>query len=177
MVRDLEEMILREGPDTVAAFIAEPVMGAGGVILPPKGYFAGIEALLARYDIRFIADEVICGFGRTGDWFGTDTFKLNPDSVSMAKALTSAYFPLGAISIEEDLYQAMLERIEEDRHFRPWLYLHGPSRCFCRRAQDDRDLSSATGSSTMCARWRRPSSPALPGSPIIRWSARCAASA
>ena len=110
MVRDLEEMILREGPDTVAAFIAEPVMGAGGVILPPKGYFARIEALLARYDIRFIADEVICGFGRTGDWFGTDTFKLNPDSVSLAKALTSAYFPLGAISIEEDLYQAMLEQ-------------------------------------------------------------------
>src|SRR4029078_966731 len=75
-----------------------------------KGYFARIEALLARYDIRFIADEVICGFGRTGDWFGTDTFKLHPDSVSMAKALTSAYFPLGAISIEEDLYQAMLEQ-------------------------------------------------------------------
>jgi 4-aminobutyrate---pyruvate transaminase len=110
MARDLEEVILREGPDTVAAFIAEPVMGAGGVILPPKGYFQKIEALLDRYDIRFIADEVICGFGRTGNWFGTETFRLNPDSVSMAKALTSAYFPLGAISIEEDLYQAMLEQ-------------------------------------------------------------------
>jgi 4-aminobutyrate--pyruvate transaminase len=109
MARDLEEIILREGPDTVAAFIAEPVMGAGGVILPPKGYFERIEKLLDRYDIRFIADEVICGFGRTGNWFGTETFKLNPDSVSLAKAITSAYFPLGAISIEEDLYQAMLE--------------------------------------------------------------------
>ena len=71
MAQELEEMILREGPDTVAAFIAEPVMGAGGVILPPKGYFARIEAVLENYDIRFIADEVICGFGRTGNWFGT----------------------------------------------------------------------------------------------------------
>src|SRR5262245_27608563 len=109
MARELEALILREGPDTIAAFIAEPVMGAGGVMVPPKGYFQKIEALLERYDIRFIADEVICGFGRTGNWFGTETYKLNPDSVSMAKALTSAYFPLAAISIEEDLYQAMLE--------------------------------------------------------------------
>lgn len=110
MVADLEALIQREGPETVAGFIAEPIMGAGGVIVPPADYFEKIQVVLAKYDIRFIADEVICGFGRTGEWFGTDTFGMKPDSVSMAKAITSAYFPLGAITIEEDLYQAMLEQ-------------------------------------------------------------------
>ncbi len=110
MAADLEELIQREGPETIAAFIAEPVMGAGGVIVPPEGYFPKIQAVLNKYDVRFIADEVICGFGRTGNWFGTETFGIKPTSVSMAKAITSAYYPLGAISIEEDLYQAMLEQ-------------------------------------------------------------------
>jgi 4-aminobutyrate--pyruvate transaminase len=102
-------MILREGPDTVAAFIAEPVMGAGGVIVPPATYFAKIAAVLEKYDVRFIADEVICGFGRTGNWFGTQTFGMRAHSISMAKAITSAYFPMSALTIEEDLYQAMLD--------------------------------------------------------------------
>jgi hypothetical protein len=74
MAQDLEDLILREGPETCAAFIAEPVMGAGGVIMPPKGYFQKIKPMLEKYDIRFIADEVICGFGRTGNWFGTQTY-------------------------------------------------------------------------------------------------------
>lgn len=106
---ELEALILREGPDTVAAFFAEPVMGAGGVVVPPKGYFERINPILAKYDVRFIADEVICGFGRTGNWFGSQTFGMKPTSISMAKAITSAYFPMSAITIEEDLYQAMLE--------------------------------------------------------------------
>jgi 4-aminobutyrate--pyruvate transaminase len=109
MAKDLEDLILKEGPDTVAAFIAEPIMGAGGVIVPPKGYFAKIGKVLAKYDVRFIGDEVICGFGRTGNWFGTQTMGMKVHSISMAKAITSAYFPMGAITIEEDLYQAMLE--------------------------------------------------------------------
>jgi len=109
MAQDLEDMILREGPDTVAAFIAEPVMGAGGVLMPPKGYWEKINAILAKYDVRFIADEVICGFGRTGNWFGTTTMGMKPNSISMAKAITSAYFPLSALTIEEELYQAMLD--------------------------------------------------------------------
>ena len=109
MAQDLEDLILREGPETVAAFIAEPVMGAGGVIMPPKGYFDKISAILDKYDIRFIADEVICGFGRTGNWFGTTTMGMKPHSITMAKAITSAYFPMSAITIEEDLYQAMLD--------------------------------------------------------------------
>ncbi len=109
MAQDLEDLIIKEGPDTIAAFIGEPLMGAGGVLIPPKGYWAKVNDILARYDIRFIADEVICGFGRTGNWFGTTTMGMKPQSISMAKAITSAYFPLSALTIEEDLYQAMLD--------------------------------------------------------------------
>ena len=109
MAQDLDDMIQREGPDTVAAFIAEPVMGAGGVVVPPRGYFAKINTVLAKYDVRFIADEVICGFGRTGNWFGTQTYGMKATSISMAKAITSAYFPMSAMTVEEDLYRAMVE--------------------------------------------------------------------
>jgi 4-aminobutyrate---pyruvate transaminase len=109
MAQDLEELIVREGPETVAAFIAEPVMGAGGVILPPETYFEKIASILDKYDVRFIVDEVICGFGRTGNWFGTQTYKIRAQSITMAKAITSAYFPLSALTVEEDLYQAMLD--------------------------------------------------------------------
>jgi 4-aminobutyrate--pyruvate transaminase len=109
LVKEVEDLIHKEGPDTIGAFIAEPVMGSGGVIVPPKGYFEKLGKLFAKHDIRFISDEVICGFGRTGNWFGAQSTGFQPTSVSMAKALTSAYFPLGAITIEEELYQAMLE--------------------------------------------------------------------
>lgn len=106
---ELDDMIQREGPDTVAAFIAEPVMGAGGVIVPPEGYFEKIQAILDKYDILFIVDEVICGFGRTGNMFGSETYGIRPDTISVAKAITSAYAPLGAITVSEDVYQAMLD--------------------------------------------------------------------
>jgi 4-aminobutyrate---pyruvate transaminase len=109
MAAELEELIQQEGPETVAAFIAEPVMGAGGVVVPPSSYFPKINTVLGRYDVRFIADEVICGFGRTGNWFGTQTMGMAPTSISMAKAITSAYFPMSALTIEENLYQAMLD--------------------------------------------------------------------
>lgn len=109
LANSLEELIQREGPDTVAAFIAEPVMGAGGVLVPPRTYFEKIQAVLERYDVAMIADEVICGFGRTGNWFGSQTFGIMPDSMSMAKAITSAYMPLGAITVSEPVYQAMLD--------------------------------------------------------------------
>jgi 4-aminobutyrate---pyruvate transaminase len=109
LAAELEEMILREGPDTVAAFIAEPVMGAGGAIIPPKGYFQAIQPVLARYDVRLIADEVICGFGRLGTWFGSEALGIEAHSLSFAKALTSAYLPLGGLTVDEPLYQAMLD--------------------------------------------------------------------
>ncbi|TXM68956.1 aminotransferase class III-fold pyridoxal phosphate-dependent enzyme [Methylobacterium sp. WL12] len=104
---ELEATILREGPETVAAFVAEPVMGAGGAIVPPEGYFAAIQAVLARYEVRFIADEVICGFGRLGTWFGSEALGMRPDTLSFAKALTSGYVPLGGVSVDEPLYEAM----------------------------------------------------------------------
>ena len=109
MAANLEKMIIKEDPDTVAAFIAEPIMGAGGVIIPPEGYFPKIQAVLNKYDIYFIADEVICGFGRTGNMFGSQTFGIKPDSISVAKALSSAYVPIGAVTIGEDMYQAMID--------------------------------------------------------------------
>ena len=106
---NLEDLIHREGPETIAAFIAEPIQGAGGVIIPPRTYFEKVQAVLTRYDIAFIADEVICGFGRTGNWWGSQTFNIRPDTVSMAKAITSAYVPLGAITVSEPVYQALVD--------------------------------------------------------------------
>jgi 4-aminobutyrate--pyruvate transaminase len=109
LARDLEALIEREGPETIAAFIAEPVMGAGGVIVPPKGYFEAIQPILDAHDILLIDDEVICGFGRTGNDFGARTFNMRPDTISVAKALTSAYQPMGAVMIQERMYQAFLD--------------------------------------------------------------------
>ena len=109
MAAELEEQILREGPETVAAFVAEPVMGAGGAIMPPEGYFEKIQAVLDRYDILFIADEVITGFGRLGTPFGCEALGIRPDTLSFAKAVTSAYLPLGGVMIPEPMYQAMLD--------------------------------------------------------------------
>jgi 4-aminobutyrate---pyruvate transaminase len=106
---ELEQMIEREGPDTVAAFIAEPVMGAGGVIVPPKTYFDKVMAVCAKYDIYMISDEVICGFGRLGTSFGCQALGYQPHSISMAKALSSAYLPIAAVTVPEQMYAAMLD--------------------------------------------------------------------
>ncbi len=104
---ELEALIEREGPDTVAAFIAEPVMGTGGVLVPPAGYFERVQALLEHHDILFIADEVICGFGRLGAWFGSAFYGLQPDSITLAKGLTSAYFPMSAVVISEKIWEVL----------------------------------------------------------------------
>jgi len=104
----LEAMIEAEGPDTVAAFIAEPVMGAGGVVVPPSTYFEKIMQVCARHDVHMIADEVICGFGRLGTWFGSQALGFRPDSISIAKALSSAYVPIAAVMINETMYQALV---------------------------------------------------------------------
>jgi len=109
LAAQLEQQILDEGPDTVAGLIAEPVMGAGGVLVPPAGYFPKIQAVLDKYDVRMITDEVICGFGRTGNMWGAETFDMKPHSLSCAKALSSAYLPIGAVMIDEDMYQAMVD--------------------------------------------------------------------
>jgi 4-aminobutyrate---pyruvate transaminase len=113
MAESLEQLILREGPDTVAAFIAEPVMGAGGVILPPATYFEKVQAVLKRHDILFVADEVICGFGRTGNMFGSETYRLQPDVITIAKALSSAYLPIAAVLINQRIYDVVSENTEK----------------------------------------------------------------
>ncbi|MCC6143480.1 MAG: aminotransferase class III-fold pyridoxal phosphate-dependent enzyme [Candidatus Hydrogenedentes bacterium] len=109
LAEDLEQKILAEGPDTIAAFIAEPIMGAGGVIVPPKGYFEAIVPILKKYDILFIADEVVCGFGRLGTWFGSHYFGLQPDLMTVAKGLTSAYAPMSATIISEKVWRVLYE--------------------------------------------------------------------
>jgi 4-aminobutyrate--pyruvate transaminase len=105
---ELDELIEREGPDTVAAFIAEPVMGAGGVIVPPESYFEKIAAVCAKHDVYMIADEVICGFGRLGTMFGSQALGFRPHGVSVAKALSSGYVPIAAVMVPEILYEALL---------------------------------------------------------------------
>jgi 4-aminobutyrate--pyruvate transaminase len=108
LAEELDALIVKEGPDTVAAFIAEPVMGAGGVIVPPKTYFEKIMQVCSKYDVFMISDEVICGFGRLGTTFGCETLGFAPHSISVAKALSSAYLPIGGVMIPENMYQALL---------------------------------------------------------------------
>ncbi len=103
MAQNLDALIQRENPETIAAMIAEPIMGAGGVILPPKGYFDAITKVLDKYGIPLIDDEVITGFGRTGNWFGCATYGFEPESMSIAKALSSAYVPISAVLLSPEL--------------------------------------------------------------------------
>ncbi len=109
MARELEDVILREGPHTIAAFFAEPVQGGGGALTPPEGYFEAIQAVLKRHDILFCVDEVICGFGRTGNMWGSDTYALRPDIIACAKQLTASYQPLSATIISDELHESLLE--------------------------------------------------------------------
>lgn len=110
IVGNLEALIEREGADTIAAFIAEPITGASGVIVPPAGYYEKVQALLSKHDILFWADEVITGFGRTGNDFGSTTMGIKPDMMTLAKQLSSAYMPISASVIRGDMYEAMVEQ-------------------------------------------------------------------
>jgi len=104
---ELESLIQEHGPETVGAFIAEPIMGAGGVITPPEGYFTEIQKVTRKYDILFIADEVVCGYGRLGRWWGSDIYNIQPDMITSAKALTSGYFPFSASFITEKVWDVI----------------------------------------------------------------------
>jgi len=105
--RELDELIIREGPETVGAFIGEPVLGTGGIIPPPAGYWPAIQEVLRKHDVLLIADEVITGFGRTGEMFGSDMYGIEPDLMTVAKGLTSAYVPLSASIVNERVYEVM----------------------------------------------------------------------
>ncbi|MEC7211465.1 MAG: aminotransferase class III-fold pyridoxal phosphate-dependent enzyme, partial [Pseudomonadota bacterium] len=110
---ELEALILEEGPETVGALFAEPVMGAGGVIIPPNGYFAAIREVLARHDVLLVADEVICGFGRTGQMWGSQSMDVRPDMLTCAKALSSAYLPISAVLMSDRVYDTLAAQAEE----------------------------------------------------------------
>ena len=175
---ELEELILAEGPDTVAAFLAEPVMGAGGVIVPPRGYFEKIQAVLRKYDVLFVADEVICGFWRTGNYWGSQTLRIaarHPDLRQGAVVVVPA-------DLRGDGERAGVPGAGQgeprDRHLRPWLHLFRPSGAGGGRARDAEDLRGAGHRRPCRAGRRRICRRSCAGaSPTIRWSARCAASA
>lgn len=119
LANELEATIIKEGADTIAGFFAEPVMGAGGVITPPKGYFQAVSKVLKKYDIPLISDEVICGFGRTGNTWGCETYEFMPDAIISSKNLTAGFFPMGAVILGPELaarMQAASEVIEEFPH-------------------------------------------------------------
>lgn len=109
LARELDELILKEGPDTVAAFIAEPIQAAGGVIIPPNGYFPAIQEVLRRHDVLLIADEVVCGFGRLGRWYGSQIFDIEPDLITVAKGITSAYVPLSACLVSSPVWEVLAD--------------------------------------------------------------------
>lgn len=112
----LEDKILEVGPDNVAAFVGEPIQGAGGVIVPPANYWSEIQKVCHKYDILLAADEVICGFGRTGSWFGSDTLGIKPDIISMAKGLSSGYLPIAAVAVGDRIANAFIEHDDDFNH-------------------------------------------------------------
>jgi 4-aminobutyrate---pyruvate transaminase len=117
MAEALDDLIVREGPETIAAFFAEPVMGAGGAVLPPQGYFQKVQEVLRKYDILLVADEVICGFARTGAMWGSETFGIVPDMLTSAKALSAAMQPISAVLVNERVHEAMLAQSDTYGNF------------------------------------------------------------
>ncbi|WP_348633062.1 aminotransferase [Mesorhizobium sp. M2A.F.Ca.ET.039.01.1.1] len=117
LAQALEQLILAEGPETIAAFIAEPLIGAGGAIPPSRGYFEKIQAVLAKYEILFIADEVICGFGRTGYMWGSEAYGLKPDLIACAKGLSAGMLPIAAVLVGPRVYESMLEQSRQHGNF------------------------------------------------------------
>ncbi len=113
MAADLERVIVENGPDRIAAFFAEPMQSGGGAIKPPEGYWPAMQAVIKRYGIHFHVDEVVCGFGRTGNRWGSETWGLEPDSITSAKALTAGYFPMSALLMKEDFYSDIVRNADE----------------------------------------------------------------
>ena len=112
----IEEKILELGPENVAAFIGEPIQGAGGVIIPPETYWPRVQEICSKYDILVVVDEVICGFGRTGNWFGSDTYGINPDIITMAKGISSGYIPLSGIMVGKRVSDVLIDEGGEFYH-------------------------------------------------------------
>ena len=148
-------MIVAEGPDTVAAFFAEPVMGAGGVIVPPATYFEKIQAVLKKHDVLLVADEVICGFGRTGEMWGSQTYGITPDILTCAKALTSGYIPIAAVMVNRRVFDAIAPQTEEIGTFGHG-FTYSADHLGHRDRDDVRPVRRRAGRYRRLARWRRP---------------------
>jgi adenosylmethionine-8-amino-7-oxononanoate aminotransferase len=125
----LEKEILKEGPETVAAFIAEPVQGSGGLIVPPDDYFPRIREICNKYDVLFIADEIITGFGRTGKWFGLERYGVQPDMIAFAKSITSGYIPLGGIGLSDRVFKVLKDAPADKRWNHAFTYSAHPAAC------------------------------------------------
>ncbi|MEM7031416.1 MAG: aspartate aminotransferase family protein [Chloroflexota bacterium] len=125
--RAIEEMIIKEGPDTVAAIIAEPIQGAGGVIIPPDDYFPRVREICDEHDVLLIADEVITGFGRTGEWFGLNRWNVQPDIMAFAKGITSGYLPLGGIQVSDKIWDAILNAPADEKWAHAYTYSGHPT--------------------------------------------------
>ena len=139
--------ILQEGPETVAAFISEPIQGAGGVMIADEGYFDLVQAICKKHEVLFIVDEVICGFGRTGNWFGSDAFAINPDIMQFAKGVTSGYMPLGGIQVTDEIRDVINGAPEEQS----WMHGYTPIPGTRRLARWAWPISKSS-SATVC--WR-----------------------
>ena len=113
LAEELDQLIVREGPETVGAFFAEPVMAAGGVLPPPEGYFEAIGKVLKKHDVLFVADEVVCGFGRLGATFGSTKYNITPDFMTLAKGISSTYFPIAAFLVSESIWSVLREHSDE----------------------------------------------------------------
>lgn len=127
--RALEEAILREGPETVAAFIAEPIQGAGGLVVPPDDYFPLVRQICDKYEVLIIVDEVICGFGRTGKMFGQHHWDLRPDLMAFAKGITSGYIPLGGTQISDEIREVILSAPEAESWMHGYTYSGHATAC------------------------------------------------
>jgi L-2,4-diaminobutyrate transaminase len=146
LAEELDQRIQQEGPDTVAAFIAEPLQAAGSVIAPPQGYFESIVPVLKKHDVLLIADEVVCGFGRLGRWFGSEYYGLQPDLMTVAKGLTSAYLPMSAVIVSDPNLGGAQVRLGRTRSLRARVHLHRASRCGGRGPGEfGRDRTRGTG--------------------------------
>ena len=157
------------GPENVAAFVGEPVQGAGGVIIPPAGYWPRVEAICRKYGILMACDEVICGFGRLGSWFGFQHFGVTPDLVTMAKGLSSGYLPISAVGVADHVVEALVAAGGDFVH--GYTYSGHPT-CAARRPEEHRDHGARAGDpDPLTSRgpiWRRP----CLASPNTRWWAR-----
>ncbi len=173
--RRLAEKIEELGPEHVAAFIGEPIQGAGGVIIPPSTYWPEIQRICREYGILLISDEVICGFGRTGSWFGCEHFGFEPDFMTIAKGITSGYQPLGGAMVSDRVADVLIEKGGEFAHGFTWsghpVVLRG-------RAREPRDHAPRKDRRPCAGRDRAVlADAASASSPIIRSSAKCAGSA